>query len=328
MSLPAPSSQPLALSEAPALAFGARDPHVKTLQKALKELGFFSHGCDGTFGPKTKDAVGRFQLAHGLLKSAEEKGYGVFGPKTKATLLSIVSLQPQPTAASPVIHAVTAHVARATKAVEHTSVDFDTVTQQIAELDAINTRWKDIFSVMHAVLSQQDHAQFVASLPTLPTFYTIDVQELANFAKNGFLANGYSSIKIGVAQFGKRYHPTTLQELTLQLRTIKTSLPASICSKLNEIFSGVYVTLDQESLTRFARDITSALRDLAGEGYSFEPAGDMDHIINIADHVAPMIQVIPYTPSEEPLLNSGFSLTSPHTDSSPALPPKFRIANI
>ncbi len=86
------SSQPTPnidlLAEAPTLAFGARDPHVKTLQKALKELGFFSHGCDGTFGPKTKDAVGRFQLAHGLLKSAEEKGYGVFGPKTKAAMIS------------------------------------------------------------------------------------------------------------------------------------------------------------------------------------------------------------------------------------------------
>ncbi|MBE1867299.1 N-acetylmuramoyl-L-alanine amidase [Bacillus subtilis] len=59
---------------------------VRQIQKALAALYFYpdkgakNNGIDGVYGPKTADAVRRFQLMHGL--SAD----GIYGPKTKAKL--------------------------------------------------------------------------------------------------------------------------------------------------------------------------------------------------------------------------------------------------
>ncbi|MBJ7570897.1 peptidoglycan-binding protein [Bacillus halotolerans] len=63
-----------------------RGTSVTQIQKALAALYFYpdkgapNHGIDGVYGPKTADAVKRFQLMHGL--SAD----GIYGPKTKAKL--------------------------------------------------------------------------------------------------------------------------------------------------------------------------------------------------------------------------------------------------
>ncbi|MBD3861280.1 N-acetylmuramoyl-L-alanine amidase [Bacillus sp. 28A-2] len=59
---------------------------VKALQEALAAVHFYpdkgakNNGIDGYYGPKTADAVKRFQLMHGLVAD------GIYGPKTKAAL--------------------------------------------------------------------------------------------------------------------------------------------------------------------------------------------------------------------------------------------------
>ncbi|WP_411859177.1 MULTISPECIES: peptidoglycan-binding domain-containing protein [Bacillus] len=59
---------------------------VKALQEALAALFFYpekgakNNGIDGYYGPKTADAVKRFQLMHGLAAD------GIYGPKTKAKI--------------------------------------------------------------------------------------------------------------------------------------------------------------------------------------------------------------------------------------------------
>ncbi|MCY1094005.1 M15 family metallopeptidase [Bacillus safensis] len=59
---------------------------VKALQEALAALFFYpekgakNNGIDGYYGPKTADAVKRFQLMNGLAAD------GIYGPKTKAAL--------------------------------------------------------------------------------------------------------------------------------------------------------------------------------------------------------------------------------------------------
>ncbi|AKL83295.1 XlyB [Bacillus atrophaeus UCMB-5137] len=59
---------------------------VKQIQKALAALYFYpdkgakNNGIDGVYGPKTANAVKRFQMMHGL--SAD----GIYGPKTKAKI--------------------------------------------------------------------------------------------------------------------------------------------------------------------------------------------------------------------------------------------------
>ncbi|HFU4567986.1 TPA: peptidoglycan-binding protein, partial [Bacillus cereus] len=59
---------------------------VKALQEALAAVYYYpdkgakNNGIDGYYGPKTANAVKRFQLMHGLVAD------GIYGPKTKQTL--------------------------------------------------------------------------------------------------------------------------------------------------------------------------------------------------------------------------------------------------
>lgn len=62
------------------LVYGSAGDEVRTLQAGLNDAGFNSGPVDGIFGPITKGAVIRFQLAHGLV------GDGIFGPLTRAAL--------------------------------------------------------------------------------------------------------------------------------------------------------------------------------------------------------------------------------------------------
>ncbi|MCY8488743.1 N-acetylmuramoyl-L-alanine amidase [Bacillus atrophaeus] len=63
---------------------------VKQIQKALAALYFYpdkgakNNGIDGVYGPKTANAVKRFQMMHGL--SAD----GIYGPKTKAKIETLL----------------------------------------------------------------------------------------------------------------------------------------------------------------------------------------------------------------------------------------------
>lgn len=62
------------------LLLGSQGTAVTQLQKDLNTLGYYSNRIDGSFGPKTEDAVESFQQAHNL------KADGVVGPITKAAL--------------------------------------------------------------------------------------------------------------------------------------------------------------------------------------------------------------------------------------------------
>ena len=59
---------------------GSRGTDVKTLQTALKNLGFYSGKIDGIYGKKTVNAVKAYQRKSGL------KADGVAGPKTLGKL--------------------------------------------------------------------------------------------------------------------------------------------------------------------------------------------------------------------------------------------------
>ncbi|WP_445661864.1 peptidoglycan-binding domain-containing protein [Bacillus sp. FSL K6-3312] len=63
---------------------------VKAVQEALAALFFYpdkgakNNGIDGYYGPKTANAVKRFQLMHGLVAD------GIYGPKTKEKLKALL----------------------------------------------------------------------------------------------------------------------------------------------------------------------------------------------------------------------------------------------
>ncbi|ARB37820.1 N-acetylmuramoyl-L-alanine amidase [Bacillus subtilis] len=63
---------------------------VRQIQKALAALYFYpdkgakNNGIDGVYGPKTADAVRRFQLMNGLNPD------GIYGPKTKAKIKGLL----------------------------------------------------------------------------------------------------------------------------------------------------------------------------------------------------------------------------------------------
>ena len=62
------------------LRSGSRGSGVKTLQTALKNLGFYTKAIDGIYGKGTAAAVRLFQSRHGL------KTDGIAGPLTQAAL--------------------------------------------------------------------------------------------------------------------------------------------------------------------------------------------------------------------------------------------------
>jgi len=62
------------------LQMGSSGDEVKDLQKALLRKGINTGAVDGEFGPKTMDAVKRFQEKAGLAAD------GIVGPKTAEAL--------------------------------------------------------------------------------------------------------------------------------------------------------------------------------------------------------------------------------------------------
>ena len=63
-----------------ALSEGNQGPEVKRLQAALLQLGYLGGRADGDFGPRTKDALTRFQADWWL------EADGRYGPATRAAL--------------------------------------------------------------------------------------------------------------------------------------------------------------------------------------------------------------------------------------------------
>ncbi|MDD9149268.1 GH25 family lysozyme [Sporolactobacillus sp. CQH2019] len=87
---PNPSSRP---TSGGILKQGDRGSAVLDLQKRLSSVYFYpdkpavNHGCDGIYGPKTADAVRRFQITHSCT------GDGVYGPQTAAALDKAIAAQ-------------------------------------------------------------------------------------------------------------------------------------------------------------------------------------------------------------------------------------------
>jgi N-acetylmuramoyl-L-alanine amidase len=77
---PAPVKQKLVLPDG-ILKLGDRGTKVKQLQEALNAINFNCDKADGIYGPKTRDAVRRFQSMYAALKND-----GIYGPKTKQFL--------------------------------------------------------------------------------------------------------------------------------------------------------------------------------------------------------------------------------------------------
>lgn len=69
------------------LAEGNYGPQVRLLQTMLAQRGFFpTEDINGSFGPRTKQAVVEYQIAQGIIASAKGQGAGVIGPKTLSML--------------------------------------------------------------------------------------------------------------------------------------------------------------------------------------------------------------------------------------------------
>lgn len=76
-----------------AISVGAKGVEVKILQQFLSSQGIdiYPEGTvSGYFGPLTKAAVGRFQIKYGIVKDANDSGYGLVGPKTRAKINSLL----------------------------------------------------------------------------------------------------------------------------------------------------------------------------------------------------------------------------------------------
>lgn len=80
-----PVKTPTAPAPTTTLQPGDTGADVKTLQRALKALGFSPGKPDGDYGPATKQAVEKFQTSKGLTSD------GIVGPKTLLALQQMLS---------------------------------------------------------------------------------------------------------------------------------------------------------------------------------------------------------------------------------------------
>ncbi|WP_308809807.1 peptidoglycan recognition protein family protein [Archangium lansingense] len=78
------------------LSEGSKGPDVQRLQSVLTRLGYLSGKADGDFGPKTKQALLRFQRDWRLTADGE------YGPRTRAALLkALVPVKKPPVVSKP-----------------------------------------------------------------------------------------------------------------------------------------------------------------------------------------------------------------------------------
>jgi len=73
---------------------GVSGEDVRKLQSYLaSDPALYPEGLvTGYFGALTEAAVGRFQIGAGVLSSKSDDGYGIFGPRTRAKLNSLLAL--------------------------------------------------------------------------------------------------------------------------------------------------------------------------------------------------------------------------------------------
>lgn len=115
-----------------------RGAAVLVLQKKLASIFFYpdkgakDNGCDGVYGPKTEDAVRRFQSTHGLTAD------GIYGPKTAMALeKAIAAAQKKETAAKKkAVHPV--HVVEKGDTLWDIAQDKHTTVQQLMNLNHLN----------------------------------------------------------------------------------------------------------------------------------------------------------------------------------------------
>lgn len=71
------------------LSFGDSNESVSSLQTVLKDYGFLNE-INGKFDEKTKEGLIRFQVDNDIVKSADDAGAGIYGPRTQSVLQSFV----------------------------------------------------------------------------------------------------------------------------------------------------------------------------------------------------------------------------------------------
>src|SRR5688572_735966 len=68
------------------LALNSQGSDVSSLQQFLKDNAGYTGAISGNFGPRTRTAVGAWQLQKGIVPNSQAPGYGTVGPKTRAAL--------------------------------------------------------------------------------------------------------------------------------------------------------------------------------------------------------------------------------------------------
>lgn len=70
---------------------GEVGPHIRTLQEALLHLGYLQAKPTAIFGPKTREAIAKFQIENGLILTKADSNAGKFGPLTRSKLVAVLA---------------------------------------------------------------------------------------------------------------------------------------------------------------------------------------------------------------------------------------------
>jgi peptidoglycan hydrolase-like protein with peptidoglycan-binding domain len=70
---------------------GSPSENIKTVQKLLQKVGAYTGSIDGVYGQDMIEAIFQFQKKQGIVVERSDDGAGLYGPKTRTTLKSLLT---------------------------------------------------------------------------------------------------------------------------------------------------------------------------------------------------------------------------------------------
>ncbi|MFA7277760.1 MAG: peptidoglycan-binding domain-containing protein, partial [Candidatus Gracilibacteria bacterium] len=189
----------------------------------------------GNFGPITKEALGKFQIARGIVRQQSDKGYGYFGPRTKAALMETLSslrqnqAKPSETPIHPTLLRTIAGVADSVRtqsavsdpklatSITRTPRQAEIMKKVLAQYDSSVAVWTKLKIPTKGIQTKQEVSAWLNSLPGktlenlaaygeirlkfIPPIKTMDLMKAMNMNKGRNIIEGIGWEKVGAKEW-------------------------------------------------------------------------------------------------------------------------------
>ncbi len=140
-----------------------------------------------------------------------------------------------------------------------------------------------------------------------PGFHTISLTELKKLSQQGFLPPEFKDLGTKYAALYARANTAELQDLLRDVVFIAAQYPEMVLKALQNVFDGMYVTIDQDLLEQFAHDINFFFHSMLGLDCKMIPDGNTGVTHSIPSSHAPLTYVMGVTTAGRPVPDLQFT---------------------